>query len=145
MRLTKAERKYLEFLFTRDIHGDSPLPKGVGLATIRSCEEKKLVRVGANGYYPTALGRFVAEPLEWRAVHGWAAGGKRADFLGGTAWLRPAGGGESKRGSAAHVWFAIVRGEWSPSYQDTDTQAAARDACEAWVDAERLRVAGDGE
>ncbi len=135
MTLTKAERKYLEYLFARDIHGDSPLPKGVGPATILSCRARGLVRFGAFGDYPTALGRFVAEPLEWQM------GEHRitADFPGGFAIVHtlPVDRGKFN-------WGACVRGRWSQEPMAA-TAKVARIACEAWVDAERLRVAGEDE
>ena len=133
MRLSKRERKYMEFLFTRDLHGDrTPRPgSGIGPATILSCEAKKLVRLGANGYYPTALGRFVGEPLEWREEGTWL----RTDYLGGDAWVSP-----TTEDVDRYVWRGVLRGQCL--YTAAYTQDAARAACEAWVDAERLRQAG---
>lgn len=135
MTLSKREEEYIRFLLTRDLHGDRTPPLGIGPATILSCVAKKLVCMGANGYYPTALGRFVGTPLEWREYeHGWTV-----DFMGGSAFIQP-----GTRAGEEFRWHACLRYHNAPDYMIAPTRDSARAACEAWVRAERLRQAGEG-
>ena len=91
-----------------------------------------LVEGGNGSLSATPLGRFVGEPLVWLEYkHGWTT-----DFLGGAAFI------QRDQRSEEFVWMANLRFHHSPEYQYASTVDDARAACEAWVDAERLRQAG---
>ena len=138
MTLSKRERTLLEWCLSHpgSQFRDTGWPKGAGNATVRELLDKTLIvgpRVLFKGftYDPTALGRFVGTPLEWRAD----GEELRTDFLGGYAWVSP-----TTKDVGRYVWRAVLRGQCL--YTAADTQDAARAACEAWVNAERLRQAG---
>jgi len=125
MTLSNRERKLLEAVLT----GLRDSTRG---ATSKSLIAKGLVCGPAWDMKPTALGRFVGEPLEWqRGEHRITA-----DFPGGFAIVHTL---PDDRGS--FNWGACIRGRWSQEPMAA-TCRAAREACEVWVNEERLRVAG---
>ena len=140
MTLNKRERTLLVAVIDlRLTHTGYPYPRGTGWGTMQALIAKGLVGRGC-GTRATPLGRFIGTPLEWEQ------GDHRitADFPGGYAIVHSL---SAKRfpfaqGPEYFNWGACVRGRWSDEPLSAETPEAARAACEAWVNAERLRVAG---
>jgi hypothetical protein len=142
VKLNKRERKLLEYVVR--CPGRAPvadgLPEGVGGATVMSLSHKGLVTLDWSEdiprWYtiePAPLGRFVGSPLEWREV----GEGLAADFLGGFAIVYQLVGGRWD-------WFGRIRQRKAQlTGIKHETRDAARLACEAWADEERLRQAGE--
>ncbi len=128
MRLSKRERALLESAIAGAVVSRWEKTHASLLAKGLLSSEWPMLQV-------TALGRFVAEPLEWqRGEHRITA-----DFPGGFAIVHTLPDDRGK-----FNWGACIRGSWSQEPMAA-TARAAREACEAWVNAERCRQAGEGK